>query len=407
MQKSTRNRKNAKAINRPKYTNKKTKNEPTTIAKMRINNRIDMPLVIVVLILVALGIVMVLSASAPSALAKESDSYFYMKKQALAAVLGIAGMIFISKIDYRLYKKFYKIIYVFSILILFTVLIPKIGVESNGARRWINLGLQIQPSEITKIGLIISFAGYFSDRKNKTDTFIGGCLIPLIALILPVVILYKVQNHLSAGIVISFVTIITMIMGGCKIKYLLSSGVTVGSVGIAALSLWKTKFETSGTFRSDRIEAWLHPWENTSGTAYQTVQGLYAIGSGGLFGVGLGESKQKYLYIPEAHNDFIFAILAEELGFVGCMMVLILFTILVVRGVIISMKAEDIFGSLVSIGITALIAIQAILNIAVVTNTVPNTGISLPFLSYGGSSLIILLGCIGVLLNISRSAKKL
>lgn len=281
MQKSAQNRK--KALRARKYANKKMSDTSETIAKMRVNNKIDMTLVIVVLILVALGIVMVLSASAPSALAEEDDSYFYMKKQALAAVLGIVGMVFISKIDYKIYKKFYKIIYVFSVLILFTVLIPKIGVESNGARRWINLGLQIQPSEITKIGLIISFAGYFSDKKNKTDTFVGGCLIPMIALLVPVAILYKVQNHLSVGIVISFVSIIIMIMGGCKIKYLLSSGITVGSIGIAALSLWKNKFESSGTFRSDRIEAWLHPWENTSGTAYQTVQGLYAIGSGGLF----------------------------------------------------------------------------------------------------------------------------
>ena len=153
--------------------------------------------------------------------------------------------------------------------------------------------------------------------------------------------------------------------------------------------------------------AWLNPWEDTSGTSYQTVQGLYAIGSGGLFGVGLGESKQKYLYIPEAHNDFIFAILAEELGFVGCLLVIALFAVLVVRGVLIAIRAEDTFGSMVAIGITALIAVQVILNIAVVTNTIPNTGISLPFLSYGGSSLIILLSSIGVLLNISRSAKKI
>lgn len=174
---------------------------------------------------------------------------------------------------------------------------------------------------------------------------------------------------------------------------------------VGALIFFRDKI-TSG-FRSDRIDAWLHIWENTSGTAYQTSQGLYAIGSGGLFGVGLGESKQKYLYIPEAHNDFIFAILAEELGFVGCVAVLILFSILVIRGVLIAMRAEDNFGSLVAVGITALIAIQAILNIAVVTNTIPNTGISLPFLSYGGSSLMILLGCIGILLNISKSAKKI
>ena len=167
------------------------------------------------------------------------------------------------------------------------------------------------------------------------------------------------------------------------------------------------KDKLTNGFRSDRIEAWLHPMDNPSGTAYQTIQGLYAIGSGGLFGVGLGESKQKYLYIPEAHNDFIFAILAEELGFVGCALVLVLFATLTIRGILIAIRAKDMFGSLIAMGITTLIATQAILNIAVVTNSIPNTGISLPFLSYGGSSLIILLSSVGILLNISRSAKKI
>ena len=289
--------------------------------------------------------------------------------------------------------------------ILFTVLIPKIGVENNGARRWINVGTQIQPSEITKIGLIIAYAGYYSDPKNKLNTLWGGCIKPLIGVAIPVLILLVVQNHLSAGLVISFVMCIIIIMGGCPLKYIMGTVCAAVCAGVGALIFFRDKI-TSG-FRSDRIDAWLHIWENTSGTAYQTSQGLYAIGSGGLFGVGLGESKQKYLYIPEAHNDFIFAILAEELGFVGCVAVLILFSILVIRGVLIAMRAEDNFGSLIAVGITALIAIQAILNIAVVTNTIPNTGISLPFLSYGGSSLMILLGCIGILLNISKSAKKI
>ena len=167
------------------------------------------------------------------------------------------------------------------------------------------------------------------------------------------------------------------------------------------------KDKISSGFRSDRIEAWIHPEENASTTAYQTIQGLYAIGSGGLFGVGLGQSKQKYLYIPEAHNDFIFAILAEELGFVGCAAVLLLFTILAIRGYLIAIQAKDKFGSLTAIGITTLIILQAVLNIAVVTNSIPNTGISLPFLSYGGTSLIILLLSVGILLSISRTRKKL
>lgn len=281
-----------------------------------------------------------------------------------------------------------------------------------GATRWIKIaGLQIQPSEITKIGLIVYFAGYFSDRNNKLDTFWGGCLKPLIAIAIPVLILYKVQNHMSAGIIIAFVSLVIMVMGGCKLKYLFSLG-GVGLAGIGGmLLLFKDKLlsgaaSSEGGFRAGRIEAWLNPWENTSGTAYQTVQGLYAIGSGGLFGVGLGESKQKYLYIPEAHNDFIFAILAEELGFIGCIAVIALFAIFIWRGVVVAMKAKDCFGSLVAVGITSLIGVQAIMNIAVVTSSMPATGISLPFFSYGGTALVILLCSVGILLNISRSISK-
>ncbi len=383
-----------------------TKKVTNTKKIQKINNStMDMPLLIVVLMLLALGIVMVLSASAPSALADYQDSYKYVKTQAGAAVLGIGVMLLLSRVDYRKFRKFYKVIYLFSVAILFTVLIPKIGVSSNGARRWIKLGFQLQPSEITKIGMIIFFAGYYSDDKNKLDTYWGGIFRPLIALIIPVGILLVVQNHMSAGIVISFITVVIVFMSGIRLRLIFT---TAGAgLGVLILALPVLKEKISGGFRSDRIEAWLHPLENASGTAYQTMQGLYAIGSGGLFGVGLGQSKQKYLYIPEAHNDFIFAILAEELGFVGCVFVLVLFAIFTVRGVLIAMRAEDLFGSLIAVGITALIAIQSILNIAVVTNSIPNTGISLPFLSYGGTSLIILLACVGILLNISRSAKKI
>ncbi len=412
MQKSRRvNSRNRKDINHSASSISRNIQTPREVSKVtkiaEINGRkkIDMTLIIVVLMLVALGIIMVLSASAPSALADYGNSYHYVITQGIAAILGLIAMIVISKVDYRIYQKFYWWVYLFSVLIIFSVLIPGVGMEVSGARRWIKLGFQIQPSEITKIGLIISLAGYFSDKKNKLDGFMGGCFIPLIMAALPIFLLYKIQNHLSAGIIIAIVTVIIIIISGCKLKYLFSLA-GIGAVGAAGI-LMLLKDKLTSSFRSDRILAWLNPWEDTSGTSYQTVQGLYAIGSGGLFGVGLGESKQKYLYIPEAHNDFIFAILAEELGFVGCLLVILLFAVLVVRGVVIAIRSEDTFGSLVAIGITALIAVQVILNIAVVTNTIPNTGISLPFLSYGGSSLIILLASIGVLLNISRSAKKI
>lgn len=386
-------------------TKRKVRSENSKISILKSGSRVDLPLLIVVLMLVALGLVMVLSASAPSALAESGDSYSYFKKQAIATVLGFVGMFFLSKLNYDIYKRFYKLIYVISVLILFAVLIPGIGVESSGAKRWINIGMQLQPSEITKIGLIIWVAGYYSDPNNKTTGFWGACLKPIVAVLIPIAILYVVQNHLSAGIIIAIVTAVMIVMSGCQLKYI---GYLIGlGVGAIAIIFPFVKDKFMEGFRSDRIEAWLDPWKNPTGTSYQTIQGLYAIGSGGLFGVGLGESKQKYLYIPEAHNDFIFAILAEELGFIGCAVVLGLFAVLIVRGIVIAIRAKDTFGSMVAIGITALIASQVILNIAVVTNSIPNTGISLPFLSYGGSSIVILLGAMGVLLNISRSSKKI
>ena len=269
----------------------KKNNAYEKIANLTNNNTLDMPLLIVVLILLGFGIVMVLSASAPSALADFNDSYQYVKRQGISAILGIIVMYILSKYNSTRFKKFYKIIYILSVLVLFTVLIPSIGVETNGARRWIKLGMQLQPSELTKIGLIIAFAGYFSDPKNKLDKLWDGCLKPIIFLIIPVAILYKVQNHLSAGIVISAVTFIMIIMSGCQMKYigyLICMG--IGGGGIALLAF---KDKLSNGFRTDRVEAWLDPFANPRGTGYQTIQSLYAIGSGGLFGVGLGESKQK------------------------------------------------------------------------------------------------------------------
>lgn len=358
------------------------------ITRIREAANLDMPLLIVVLILLALGIVMVLSASAPSALAEFNDSYKFVKTQGIAAILGLVAMFVFSRIDYHIFKKWYKLIYVISIAVLFLVLVPGIGMDINGAKRWIKIGIQLQPSEITKIGMILFFAGYYTDDRIDFTKFKWCCVVPLILMAIPIVILYFVQNHLSAGIVIGGISLIMIMISGCRLKYLVSlMGAGIGGLGFAFL-LFKDKL--TGSFRSDRIEAWLDPMKDPSGTSYQTVQSLYAIGSGGLFGVGLGESRQKYSYIPEAHNDFIFSIIAEELGFVGCVIVLLLFAIFAFRGARIAMMAKDKFGSMIAIGITSLIAIQAILNIAVVTNSIPNTGISLPFLSYGGSSLLIL-----------------
>lgn len=370
-----------------------------------VNNQFDFILFLIIIILLSLGIVMVLSASAPSAIAESGNSYSYVKTQLLAAVIGIGLMIGISKIDYRIYKNFYKIFYVISVGILPLVLIPGLGVEANGATRWIDLGfIQFQPSEITKIGLIIFYAGYLTDHKSELKSFKNGFVRPLSWIIPPIFILYFVQNHLSASVVTAAVTCVMMIVAGCRLIYFVITGligalaVTVGIIALQATG--------KGGFRIKRIMSFMDPWADATEVGWQAVQGLYAIGSGGLFGVGLGESKQKYLYIPEPHNDFIFSILAEELGFVGCVIVILLFAIFIWRGILIAIKSPDMFGSLLATGITTLIGIQVIINIGVVTSSIPNTGMPLPFFSYGGTALLILLSSCGILLNISRAGTK-
>ena len=370
-----------------------------------INNQFDFILFVIIIILLSLGIVMVLSASAPSAIAESGNSYSYVIQQLKAAILGIILMLIISKIDYRLYKKFYKAIYWISVLILLLVLIPGLGLSSNGATRWIDLKfIQFQPSELTKIGLIVFYAGYLADHKSELKSFGKGFVKPLIYILPPIAILYFVQNHLSASVVIGAVTCVMMIMAGCRLLYFVIAGLIgalVMTVGIIALQA-----TGKGGFRIKRIMSFMDPWADATEVGWQAVQGLYAIGSGGLFGVGLGESKQKYLYIPEPHNDFIFSILAEELGFVGCVIVILLFAIFIWRGILIAIKSPDMFGSLLATGITTLIGVQVIINIGVVTSLIPNTGMLLSFFSYGGTALLILLCSCGVLLNISRAGSK-
>lgn len=372
-----------------------------------LNNKMDFVLFITVLILLSLGVVMVLSASAPSALSTTGKSYTYFIRQFGFAVFGVFAMLFVSKIDYRFYKKYYWAVYIVSVAILLLVLVPGLGREVKGATRWINVpGIgQIQPSELTKIGMIIFYAGYLTDHKNELKDFWRGFVKPLVFFLLPpVAILYLVQNHLSVCLVIGSVTFVMMLMAGCRLLHFIGTGIA----GVAAIALYLIKGATGSTdsFRLDRIQTFFDPWSDATGTGYQMVQSLYAIGSGGLFGVGLGNSKQKYLYIPEPQNDFIFAIVAEELGFVGCVAIILLFAVFVWRGIVISMKAPDMFGSLLAIGVTTLVAVQAIINIAVVTASIPTTGMALPFFSYGGTVLVILLVSVGVLLNVSRAGSK-
>ena len=345
-----------------------------------VNNPIDFTLLITILLLLSIGLVMVLSASSPSALAEDGNSYSYFSKQLIFAILGIIAMLFISKIDYRFYQKFYKHAWVIAFILLALVLVA--GREINGAKRWIYITdtLSFQPSEIVKLLMIIFYAGILVKNRDQLNLY-GKGFIKHMCFLAPIILLLLLQPHFSASIVIIGICSIMMIMAGCKFWHFLATG---GIVGIPAMIFLIVK----EPYRLQRVITFLNPWQDATGDGWQVIQSLYAIGSGGLFGAGLGESKQKYLYIPEPHNDFIFSILGEELGFIGCAVVIILFAIFIWRGILIAMKAPDMFGSLVAIGITALVAIQVIINVAVVTSSMPATGMPLPFFSYRRKCII-------------------
>ena len=363
-----------------------------------LNNPIDFTLLITILLLLTIGLIMVLSASSPSALSESGDSYKYFSKQLLFAVLGIIAMLFISKIDYRFYKKFYKHAWWISLILL--VLVKIVGKNINGSQRWIYLtdALSFQPSELVKILMIVFYAGILTKNRDELKEYNKG-FFKHMCLLAPIIGLLMLQPHFSASIVIVGICSIMMIVAGCKFRHF---ALTAGSVGIPLI----IALIIFSPYRLQRVVTFLDPWQDPTDTGWQVIQSLYAIGSGGLFGTGLGDSKQKYLYIPEPHNDFIFSILGEELGLVGCAIVLILFAIFIWRGVLIAMKAPDMFGSLIAVGITALVAIQVIINVAVVTSSMPATGMPLPFFSYGGTALFVLLCEMGVLLNVSRASNK-
>ncbi len=368
----------------------------------------DFILLVVTMLLVAMGLIMVLSASSPSSLSEYGNSYKYLNKQAIAAVAGIIGMFALSRFDYNNYRKFKWVFYIVSIILLISVKFA--GMESNGAKRWINIaGFNFQPSEVSKLSFIIFFAALLSDfqENGKIKTLGYGCWVPL-ALLLPIIFsIYVLQNHFSATLIICIVTVVQMFVAGTTIKnFIITAGMVAPFLlGYLGYKMGASSSEDGEGFRATRIKTWLNPFEYPTDEGWQIINSLYAIGSGGIFGVGLGESKQKYLYLPEPQNDFIFAVLAEELGFFGCMLVIVLFALFIWRGIVIALKARDNFGTLIVIGIVTLIGLQAIINIAVVTGTIPVTGMPLPFFSYGGTAILTNLCAVGILLNVSRSAK--
>lgn len=437
---------------KPKTVKKRTRS--STLAKDR---SMDTAFLLIVLVLLAFGLIMVFSASYAYALNYEGDSFYYIKKQGFFAVLGIIGMLVISRIDYRFFKKFWPVIYGIGIALLVCVFIPGLSVSTEtGVSRWVGVGsITFQPSEFAKFAVIVTFAALIYKNYPKIKTFRYG-IIPFVILLAPVLVLIYLEPHLSGLIIIVSIAAIMMFVGGVRLRHmvalllaaiillggfmLIKSAMDGGEEEAAgqAVTTVQTDSTTSTTQEGDdassanqeeavqedssgggffesyqwrRIQNWLDPFGRSEGSGYdtditgevwQTCQSLLAIGSGGIMGLGLGNSRQKYMYLPEPQNDFIFAIVCEELGLIGAILVILLFVLLVYRGFVIANRAPNKFASMLVVGITIQIGIQALFNIAVVTNAFPNTGISLPFFSYGGTALMMQLFEMGVILNISR-----
>lgn len=356
----------------------------------------DLPFLILVILLVAIGVVMMFSASYPRAYhEQDGDGLYFFKRQVIFACLGLFIMYIVSRLNIELWRRFSVHIYFGALVLLGLVLL--IGTSGGGAKRWIILGpVSIQPSEIAKLGVVLFFSAMISRFKGLMRNPIFGVVPFLIALLLVVGLLWF-EPHLSAIVIICLTGGSLMLLGGTEKKWFIFLGIGA-AVGFALFLSFKG-------YASDRIQAWLHPENYARDKGYQVLQSLYAIGSGGLFGRGFGKSRQKYLYLPEEHNDYIFPVVCEELGFVGATLIVLLFALLVIRGYWIAMHAPNRFGKLVAAGLTTLLALQVILNIGVVTNTLPSTGISLPFFSYGGTALILQLVEMGIILSISRSGK--
>lgn len=359
---------------------------------------IDYTFLFMVILMLSIGLVMLLSSSAPEAKKLYDNSYYFFLKQGLCAVIGLAAMWFFSKINYNNLKKYVPTAMIICCIMLVLVLLPKTGVSHNGSSRWLNTPIvEIQPSEFMKPLIAMYFAMMIESGKYDLHT-LKGCL-PYGGVLLVVLGLLLLETHLSGAIVIGGIGLVLMVAGGMPVKPIVIAVLAIGVVGVFYIKSYDA-------VRWARITSFLNPFEDTQGSGFQTAQSLYTLGSGGLFGRGLGQSIQKYSYLPEPYNDFIFSVICEELGFVGAIFIIALFAALIMRSASIAANAPDLYSSLTATGITAHLAIQTLLNIAVVTASVPNTGISLPFFSYGGTSIITLLAEMGILLNISRFSIK-
>ena len=362
-----------------------------------LHGKLDISLLSLILILLTIGLVMLFSASYAYSYEYYNNSYKFIVKQAIFAAIGLASMWVFSRIDYHIFRKFSWLIYFITLALLVALLIMPPMVQGMDVKRWFIIGsFNFQPSEVAKFAIIALFSSLIAANYKQMGSL--KFIIILLGLLGLTCVLVALEPHLSATILIFLIGITIMFIGGLPKRYIIG-GALAGAAGVAMLIATKVI-----SYGSDRIKYWLDPWLDSKGKGFQTIQSLLAIGSGGVLGRGIGQSRQKYLWVPEPHNDFIFSIVCEELGLIGAFLIVVLFALLIWRGFAIAMRAPDKFGSLLAIGLTFQVGLQAMLNIFVVTNTLPNTGISLPFFSYGGTSLVILLTEMGIVLSVSRTA---
>ena len=371
-----------------------TKEDPADLRE----NGVDPVFLLLVLTLLGLGLVMLWSASFPQS---EYDSGYtestrYLRKQAVCALLGLGGMAAFSRLDVGLWRKYAWHIYIIAIALLLAVLV--VGRSVNGAKRWVTIGgIQFQPSEIAKFAVILVFARLSRAYGPRAEEFRYGVLgfgTALMGILVPLAL----EKHLSAILLIGMVAVVMMFLSGTRMKFLM--------LGAALAGAFVVVYITFMGYAGDRVTAWLDPNSDPSDTGYQILQSLYAIGSGGIFGLGFGRSRQKYLYLPFQYNDYIFAIVCEELGLLGAVGIMVLFAALILRGYRIALWARDRFSGMLAAGLTTLLAVQTVLNLCVVTNLLPSTGIALPFFSYGGTALAVNLGEMGIILAVSRQREE-
>ncbi len=375
---------------------KKTKNHSQSeIAQKLQIKKIDLATLVIIFVLMTVGLIALFSASYPIALYKHNDPLKFIRNQTIFAIMGICAMLFISIIDYHIYGRFYKFIYGFGVGLLVLVLL--IGTDYNGSTRWLAIPFvgEFQPSEITKIAMIIAFSYYAAKMGDKIRTYRG--LLPFIGAFAVIAGFLALQPHMSAIVIMFIIALSILFVAGIKIWYFFPIG--IAGIGAFAIAYQLPIFNHVRA----RIAVWLDPFIDLQGKGYQAANSFVAIGSGGFWGLGLGQGRHKQLYLPEAPNDFIFAAWCEEMGFVGAVILMILFAYLIYRGYVIAKNAKDKFGCLIAVGITTQFAVQTLMNLFVVTGVMPVTGASLPLFSYGGTALIIQFCELGILLNISRT----